>query len=231
MLLPLCQALFLVAPSLAPQSGSREAVTISIPATDGAITADLYGTADRAVVLAHGGRFDRTSWRPQARALVEAGFRVLAIDFRAAVASREGRETPCLYDASCLSKDILAAVRYLRREGAKQVSVVGGSLGGGAAAHATTEAEPGEIDRVVLLAHMSIKNPDGMRGRKLFIVASGDLSASGKPRLEAIRDQYNRAPEPKSLMVLEGSAHAQFMFDSEQGRELLEAILTFLSGP
>lgn len=221
----------LAAPISGHESGSLEAITISIPATDGAITADLYGTGDRAVVLAHGGRFDRTSWKPQARALVGAGLRVLAIDFRAAVATREGRETPCLYDAACLSKDILAAVRYLRREGAKEVSVVGGSLGGGAAAYATTEAEPGEIDRVVLLAHMSIGNPEGMRGRKLFVVASGDLNASGKPRLEAIRDQYNRAPDPKNLMVLEGSAHAQFMFDSEQGRKLLEAILAFLSKP
>lgn len=208
-----------------------EARTISIPAPDGAITADVYGDGEQAVVLAHGGRFDRTSWRPQARALVTSGFRVLALDFRASVASRKGKETPCLYDESCLSKDILAAVRYLRREGAKQVSIVGGSLGGGAAAQATIEAEVGEIDRVVLLAHMPIDEPQRMKGRKLFIAASGDMNSGGKPRLEAIRDQYTRAPEPKRLVVLGGSAHAQFIFDSDQGKQLLDELLQFLSEP
>ena len=59
--------------------------TISIPAGDGAaIVADMYGVGPRAVILAHGGRFDRGSWRKQALVLVRAGFRVVAIDFRAA---------------------------------------------------------------------------------------------------------------------------------------------------
>src|SRR5882757_7030063 len=57
--------------------------TISFPTQDGGqIYADLYGQATRAVVLAHGGRFNKESWRDQARALSAAGFRVLAIDFR-----------------------------------------------------------------------------------------------------------------------------------------------------
>ena len=189
------------------------------------MVADDYGASDRAVILAHGGRFDRTSWKEQAKALAAAGFRVLAIDFRAAIASREGKETPCLYDASCLAKDILAAVRYLRRDGAKQVSIVGGSLGGGAAAQATIEAKAGEIDRTVLLAHMLIGEPERMKGRKLFIVARNDLSGSGKPRLDGIRAQFERAPEPKKMVILEGSAHAQFLFDSDQAKRLLEEIL------
>jgi RimJ/RimL family protein N-acetyltransferase len=46
------------------------------------IYADLYGTGPRGVVLAHGGQFNKESWREQARILVAAGFRVLAIDFR-----------------------------------------------------------------------------------------------------------------------------------------------------
>jgi len=218
-------------PSSAQLPAAAEARTISIPATDGAITADVYGASDRAVIVAHGGRFDRTSWKEQAQALSAAGFRVLAIDFRAAIAAREGKETPCLYEASCLAKDILAAVRYLRRDGAKQVSIVGGSLGGGAAAQATIVAEVGEIDRVVLLAHMLIDEPERMKGRKLFILARNDLSGSGKPRLDGIRAQFERAPEPKKIVILEGSAHAQFLFDSDQGKRLLDEILRFLSEP
>ncbi len=205
--------------------------TIAIADSDGEITADLYGAGEHAVVLLHGGRFDRSSWKPQAEVLAARGFRVLALDFRAAVASRAGKETPCLYDPVCLAKDVLAAVRYLRRDGARSVSIVGGSLGGGAAAQATIEAPDGEIDRIVLLAHMSIPKPEGMRGRKLFVAASGDLNASGRPRLEAIRDQYNRAPEPKRLLVVEGSAHAQFLFETDPGKGILEEIVRFLSEP
>ncbi len=218
-------------PPPAQLPAAAEARTISIPATDGAITADVYGVSDRAVILAHGGRFDRTSWKEQAQALATAGFRVLAIDFRAAIASRQGTETPCLYDASCLAKDLLAVVRHLRREGAKQVSIVGGSLGGGAAAQATIEAKAGEIDRIILLAHMLIGEPERMKGRKLFIVARHDLGGSGKPRLDGIRAQFERAPEPKRLVILEGSAHAQFLFDSDQAKPLLDEILSFLSEP
>jgi pimeloyl-ACP methyl ester carboxylesterase len=55
---------------------------ITISAEDGGLVcADLYGRGTRAVVLAHGGRFSKESWRDQAKALDSKGFRVLAIDF------------------------------------------------------------------------------------------------------------------------------------------------------
>jgi dienelactone hydrolase len=205
---------------------------IAIRAEDGGVVlADRYGSGDRGVVLAHGGRFDRTSWKPQALVLAGMGFRVIAIDFRAAVEARKGRETPCLYDAVCLAKDVVAAVRHLSRTGAKTVSIVGGSLGGGAAAQATIDATPGEIDRIVLLAHMSIDTPEKMRGRKLFIVARNDRDGNDRPRLDGIRQQYEQAPGPKELVVLEGSAHAQFVFQTDQARPLMREIVRFLSAP
>jgi hypothetical protein len=57
--------------------------SISFPTEDGGrVCADLYGQGTRAVVLAHGGRFNKASWRAQANPLVSEGFRALAIDFR-----------------------------------------------------------------------------------------------------------------------------------------------------
>jgi len=57
--------------------------SLSFPADDGGrVCADLYGQGTRAIVLAHGGRFNKESWQVQANALVSEGFRVLAIDFR-----------------------------------------------------------------------------------------------------------------------------------------------------
>ncbi len=212
--------------------GAAAQSAIEVRAEDGGVIhADAYGSGDRGVVLAHGGRFDRTSWRPQALVLAGLGFRVIAIDFRAAVEARKGRETRCLYEATCLAKDVLAAVRHLGRTGARTVSIVGGSLGGGAAAQATIDAKPGEIDRIVLLAHMSIDTPEQMRGRKLFIVARNDLGGDNRPRLDGVRQQYERAPDPKELVVLEGSAHAQFVFQTDQARPLMREIVRFLSAP
>ena len=204
-------------------------VPISFPTADGGVVhADVYGTGGRGVVLAHGGRFDKSSWRKQAQALAEAGFRAVAIDFRGRGQSRGGPD-PKSDDAVHL--DVLAAVHYLRQTGASTVSVVGGSFGGGAAAQASVVSAPGEIDRIVLLAHSAIDEPERMKGRKLFITSRDDPSWSGAPRLVKIREQYERAPDPKELVILEGSAHAQFIFETDQGERLMREILRFLTAP
>jgi esterase/lipase len=203
---------------------------VSFPTQDGwTIHADLYGTGDRCVVLAHGGRFEKGSWENQARALVKAGFCALAIDLRGFGLSREGPQAAHSDFGSPL--DVLAAVRYLHENGAKSVSVVGASTGGDAAEGALGDAKPGEIDRVVLLAHGAYGPPEKLKGRKLFIVSRGDLGSGDKPRLADIRAQYERAPDPKDLVVLEGSAHAQFIFQTNQGERLMQEILRFLSAP
>ena len=209
------------------QDASAPPELVSFPTQDeGLIYANLYGKGERGVVLAHGGRFNKESWDKQARELVRAGFRVLAIDFRGRGQSRGGTQAP----NDGVRFDVLAAVRYLRKSGAKTVSVIGASFGGGAAAEASVEAEPGEIDRLILLAHSPIAKPELMKGRKLFILAREDFSGDNKiPRLPKIRDQYERAPAPKELVILDGSAHAQFIFETEQGERLMQEILRFLS--
>jgi pimeloyl-ACP methyl ester carboxylesterase len=208
----------------APVTSSAQ-TEVSFETSDGGLVhADLYGAGDRAVVMAHGGRFTKESWRDQAEALTVAGFRVLALDFRGRGSSRAGSA-----GAEGVRFDVLAAVRYLHANGARSVSVVGASFGGGAAAEAAAEAEPGEIERIVLLAHSSIDHPERISGRKLFIVSRGDTTGTGRLRLDDIRDQYQRAPDPKELVLLDGAAHAQFLFETDQGPRLLREILRFLS--
>ncbi|MDX2121952.1 MAG: alpha/beta fold hydrolase [Gemmatimonadota bacterium] len=205
-------------------------VEVSFPTPDGGVVyADLYGRGEHAVVLAHGGRFTRGSWAPQARVLADSGFRVLAIDFRGRGRSRGGPVT----DSSDMGErfDVMGAVQYLHLAGAARVSVVGASFGGGAAAEAAIALSAGEIERLVLLAHTPVAHPERLPGRKLFIVARGDTTASGVPRLVAIRRQYEAAPPPRELLVLEGTAHAQFLFDTPEGPRLLREILRFLRAP
>ena len=93
------------------------------------------------------------------------------------------------------------------------------------------EAGPKEIDRLVLLAHSPIERPERMKGRKLFVTSRNDPYADASLRLTKIREQYERAPEPKKLVILEGSAHAQHIFGTEQGEWLMREIQRFLSEP
>lgn len=204
-------------------------VRVSFSTQDGGLVyADAYGKGDRGVVLAHGGRFNKESWEKQARALAAAGFRALAIDFRGYGQSRgPGQSDPM---SAPLHFDVLAAVRYLRKTGAKTVSVVGGSMGGAAAGDASIEAKPGEIDRLVMLGASANGPPEKLKARTLFIVARDDASGSG-PRLPGIRAQYEKAPGPKELVILDGAAHAQLLFQTEQGERVMREILRFLSAP
>ena len=199
---------------------------VSFPTQDGGLVyADLYGQGDRCVVLAHGGRFNKESWEKQARVLAQAGFRVLTIDFRGYGASRgPGQSDPL---SAPLHLDILAAVRYLRRNGAKTVSVVGASMGGSAAGDASIVSAPGEIDRLVLGAAPNLP-AEKLKPPVLFIVARDDASADG-PRLPGIRAQFEKAPQPKELIILDGSAHAQYLFETDQGERVMREILRFLS--
>jgi pimeloyl-ACP methyl ester carboxylesterase len=212
--------------------GQHAAATenITIRTQDGAnIAARLYGSGTRGVVLAHGGRFTKEDWAPQAEFLAAQGFRVLAFDFRGFGASPA---PPSLEHSNDDARfDVLAAVRYLRKHGVQTVSVVGASFGGTAAADASADSAPGEIDRVVLLAHGSSNHPELIKGRKLFIVSRHDTDGSGTVRLTEMREDYRKVPPPKRFVILEGSAHAQFLFKTDQGDRLMKVILQFLSVP
>ncbi len=188
--------------------------------------ADIYGEGDRAVVLAHGGQFNKHSWKKQADKLVAAKFRVLALDFRG-YGKSEGPGDSDPMDAP-LYQDVLAAVRYLRKTGAKSVSVVGASMGGWAAGNASIASRPGEIDRLVFLGSAPSGPANKLKSPSLFIVARDDSSGDG-PRLPGIREQFEKAPEPKQLIVLDGSAHAQFLFQTDQAARVMSEILRFLS--
>jgi pimeloyl-ACP methyl ester carboxylesterase len=200
---------------------------VSFPTEDGGVVyADIYGKGERGLVLAHGGRFNKESWEKQARTFAAAGFRVLAFDFRGYGASHgPGDSAPM--DAP-LHLDVLAAVRYLRKTGAKTVSVVGGSMGGGAAGDASIASQPGEIDRVVFLGAHPNGPAEKLKCASLFIVARDDANEDG-PRLPKIQEQYQLAPEPKTLIILDGSAHAQFLFQTNQADRVMREILHFLS--
>jgi dienelactone hydrolase len=221
--------LLVAAPGFAQQT-----VSIPIPKTQQQIQADLYGCATndagkRGIVLAHGGRFDRASWRKQAEILANKDFVVLAISFRGDRKNPDG--SPGSFgSAPDNATDVLAAIDYLHGRGIQRVAAIGGSFGGDAVGDADARSAPGEIDRIVLLGSSGGDFPAQLKGRKLFLVARDDRSGDGL-RLPGITQNYEKALDPKKLIVVEGSAHAQFLFDTEQGPRVMEEILKFISEP
>lgn len=189
---------------------------LAFPASGGGVVhADAYGSGSHAVVLAHGGRFDRSSWRDQAMELADAGYRVIAFDFR----QRDGGAYG----------EVLDAVAAARAGGATTVSVVGASFGGTAAAAATASA-PGSIDKLILLS-APVDEPEILTGRKLVIVARGDVRGDGQMRLPVLERQFARMAEPKRLVVVEGIAHGQYLFESVHAERVMQEILSFLEAP
>jgi len=161
--------------------------------------------------------FDKESWAPLVPRLVEADLQVLAIDFRGYGLSKPGSHGKNLY------LDIIAAVSYLKERGATRVSVLGVRMGGGAAERAATFAGPGEIDHLILLAPAAIPKPEQIQAKRiLYITTEGD------PSVDRIRQQYEHAPEPKSLEILPGDAHAQHIFKTDQAEALVGLILAAL---
>ena len=193
------------------------------------IYGDLYGKGPRAVLLVHGGRFNKTSWTKQAQTIAKQGFTVLAIDLRGVGLSKDG--PPNKRNDIAMPLDLLAAIRFLQGNGAKSVAIVGASMGGNLAEEALRLSQPGEIDRIVFLAHGAYGPAQALKVRKLFIVARNDIGPGNVPRLTRIQAQYDQAPDPKELIILDGDAHAQFLFETDQAGRLTSEMIRFLTVP
>lgn len=216
-------------PFQASNSGATPKLVSFSTKDGGTIFANVYGQGDRCIVLAHGGQFNKESWDKQAKLFTKAGFQVLAIDFRGYGQSKgPGQAQPL---SAPLHLDVLAAVGYLKKAGATSISVIGASMGGTAAVQALSEAGPELIEKIVVLsAGTGQSPPEKVRGRKMFLVAREDSNTAGL-RLPKIQAQFDRMPEPKRLVILEGSAHAQFLFQSPQNDEVMREILEFVKKP
>jgi pimeloyl-ACP methyl ester carboxylesterase len=207
-----------------------EPQSIAFPTEDsGMICGIVYGKSPRAVVLVHGGLYRKEGWDSQAHSLVAAGFMALAIDLRGFGCST-GPGQADSYTAP-LYLDVLAAVRYLRANGAQAVSVIGASAGGWAAADATALAKAGEISHLVLLgAGAGNQPPERIVGPKLLIISREDRSGDGL-RLPGVERAFEKMPKPKRLLIVSGSAHAQAMFGTSVGGQVTREMIRFLSSP
>lgn len=163
----------------------------------------LWGEGDYGVVLAHGAAFDAASWEEQAVAIAEQGATVVAVE-----------------DIS--TEGIAAAVQFLQDDGIDRVALVGGSAGADAILRLAAE-QPDLPDQLVLLSPNTVV--EGLGDEPKLFIASEDEPGADIPAqlVEASPGDDNQA------FVVGGSAHAQNVFDTEQGPEVLEVLLERLS--
>jgi hypothetical protein len=195
--------------------------TVDCPTADGAVVhAQDYASEEAGnagILLAPGAIFDAGSWQPLAQALAARGARVLAIDYRSGTRSEAAAER-----SRTLGLDVLAGVACLRRAGARQVSLVGASLGAIAVSSAAADPEVGAVAQLALLSPPDLVAPERLPGRKLVIFSADESLAL------RVRALYTRLAPPKDLVALPGRAHAQHIFATPQGEALTQNLLAFL---
>jgi len=187
------------APGTPPTAGVAE-TTVRFGETD----ALLWRAGDYGVILSHGAAYDAASWQPQAEAISAAGMTVLALE----------QTSP---------EDILAAVRFLDQEcGVAGVALIGASAGASSALSAAA-IEPGVIDQLIILSGTG--DVAGLGDQPKLFVASEEEGLADATLLMA-----EDAPGPDNeALLLPGNAHAQAIFETDQGDELLRVILDRLA--
>ncbi|MEJ7834224.1 MAG: alpha/beta hydrolase [Nocardioides sp.] len=169
----------------------------------GGAEALMWGDGDYGVVLAHGAAFDAASWEEQAERIADGGATVVAVED----ISPEGIE---------------AAVEQLQEDGIDDVALVGGSAGADAILQLVS-AEPDLPDQLILLSPNS--TVDGLGEQPKLFIASED-----EPVADVSRELAESAPGgDNEALILPGSAHAQNIFDSDQGDDVLDVMLERLA--
>ena len=172
----------------------------SVAAKDGSLT---WGSGEYGVVLAHGAAFDAASWEDQAVQIADQGATVVAVE-----------------DTS--PDSLKAAIEDLMTDGIEDVALVGGSAGADAILQLAS-TEPDLADQLILLSPNAPQDLEGEQP-KLFIASEDEPVADVSRELAE-----SSAGDDNIAEILPGSAHAQNIFDGDQGDEVLQLILDRLS--
>jgi esterase/lipase len=195
---------------------------------------ELEGTlflseGDTAVVFAHmaGGDNDQQNWIPFAKEVARRGFTALTFNFRCYGESGcGGRDSGSIL----LSKDVGAAIDFLRKQGFERIVCAGASMGGRGCVNVAFDRE---LEGIIIVAGTGSSDPDRQdladfispNMPKLFIVSENDHIVD---RTLAMTSLYESAPEPKIFKTYPGSAHGTELFDTRYAQAFRETIFSFL---
>ncbi|HEY2776582.1 MAG TPA: alpha/beta fold hydrolase [Gaiellaceae bacterium] len=216
------------APSLARTCGSGPAAsTYFLKTADGVrIYAASTGDGSKAVVLLHeSGGAGLCGWLPTLRWLSENGIRALAINFRGYPPSG----IPSLADYHHYAQDIQAAVNAAHALGAKQVFVLGASMGG-----AATVAEAPKLKDVAgvisLSGELSLPTSEldaigaapNISVPFLFVGSEDDGYVTGS---QARRLTRAVGSQDKQVHIFAGGYHGWDLLDAAPHRARVKALL------
>lgn len=167
----------------------------------GETEAIVWGTGDRGAVLAHGAAYDAASWEDQGRTLAENGVVALAVEETSA-------------------NNVRSAINYLKEEyGVGSVALIGASAGSRGVLEAAG-ANSEEVGQIILLSGMGDVSGLGEQP-KLFVASEGEGGLA-----EEVTRMAEEAPGAENeALLLPGDAHAQAIFQTEEGERLTQTIL------
>ena len=160
--------------------------------------ADGVYTEDQAI--RGGAAYDAASWESQGQTLGENGAAALAVE-----------------DTS--PSNLRTAIRYLKEEsGVESVALIGASAGARPVLE-VGEEDPEKIDQIILLS--GIGDVSGLgEYPKLFVASEGEEIAE---RVHQMADEASG--DRNEALILSGDAHAQAIFETEEGERLMQVIL------
>jgi pimeloyl-ACP methyl ester carboxylesterase len=166
----------------------------------------VLGKGPRGLVLAHQGGGNLCNWFPYARTLARSGFHVMAFDFRAYGASDiPSRQA----NVNRLDLDVVAAVKVLRKRGAKRVVLAGASLGATTVVVVAAQLQPSVNGVVSLSGPLQVYNLDAEAAARRLQVPALFVAAEDDPGfVDPARSLYaDTVASDKQLVVLPQGGH------------------------
>lgn len=191
---------------------------ISLRTADGkTIAAQSQGSGDRGVILVHDAGRSAADWDGFATRLAGNGFRVVAVELRGHGGSVAAAPTLSDADWPNMVAEVDAAAAWLVSKGAKQVAVVGASVGANLALNAASDNP--QIGDVVLLSPT-------LTGRGVKLT---DALAAWKGPLLLVADAENVAEARTATLLGEqaaGQARVELVPAGTSGHRMLNAVTT-----
>ncbi|KKR10407.1 MAG: hypothetical protein UT37_C0002G0016 [Parcubacteria group bacterium GW2011_GWA2_39_18] len=172
----------------------------------------------KGVLLLHIYRRSKEDWKDFAELLNRAGYKVLAMDLRGHGESEGDIQKIFSQDSSLIiSKDVGLAVDFLKKDGAKNIFIIGASIGANAALIYGAKYGPAGIallspgfDYHGINIEVSMKNYSS----PIFLVASEDDSYSAQT-VKKIYDVSPALKNDKALILYKKAGHGTNMFGQE----------------
>lgn len=188
-------------------AGSANAQEFDIKQDDAVVGALNYGKGDHIVIGIHGFKQSRDFFKDYSDAFVNAGFRIISVDWSA--------------DRGAGFKEVGAAVKFAREQGAKKISLLGTSRGAELAANYARAQPDGDFDTLVLFSGIDDKGIPLTKTKKLFIYSKYDSKADGTPAA------VGKSAEPKQMIELEGGGHGISALVSKKA-DLMQDVIAIL---